>query len=1029
MDRAPLRIQHSRTPKDEVIVTSGPDRPFGSRPSQPYSSPPRRRGPLVPTLIVLGLLVVGFVYFSQVYADVLWYNQLGFLEVFVTENLSRIGLFVAAFLIMGASVYFSLRIAYRSRPIYAPDSSVQDNLNRYQAQLEPIRRLLMIGIPVVLGAFAGTAASSQWERMLLFFNSEPFGETDPEFGLDIGFYVFTLPFLSFLLGFLVSVIVISGIAGVLTHYLYGGIRLEEKGLFTSKAARTHIAVLAALFLILQGVNYWLDRYSTVISSDGKWAGALYTDVNAVIPTKAILAAAAIIVAVLFIISAVIGRWRLPVIGTAMLVITAILAGGVYPWVIQRFQVVPSEFSREEPFIERNIEMTRAAYGLDQVQVNDYGVEEVPQEGALNEDGETTANIRLLDPNLVSDAFSQLQQFRQYYQFPEILNVDRYEIDGEIEDTVIAVRELNTAGVPDGWINEHVYYTHGYGVVAAAGSTVEPDGRPEFIQSGIPTTGLLGDESTFEPRIYFGEESPEYSIVGAPEGATPLEIDRPQTEESDQEARSTFLGDGGPQVGNFFNRLVYALKFQSTDLLLSDQVTSESQILYDRDPVERVEKVAPYLTLDSNTYPAIVDGRVKWIIEGYTTTSDYPYSTQQELQSATVDSLTAEGVATALPAEQVNYIRNAVKATVDAYDGSVDLYAWDDQDPILKAWQKVYPTSLQPYSEMSADLMAHVRYPEDLFKVQRELLARYHVTETQPFYSNNQAWAVPVDPTLEEGEQDVKQPPFYLSLQMPDQESASFSLTTPFIPFVPEGQEPRNILYGFLAADGDAGTGEPGVKAETYGTLRLLDSSGQDSAVGPGQAANLFNSDTEVSQELNLLRQGASEVISGNLLTLPIGGGIAYVQPVYVQSSGDSSFPVLRRVLVSFGDQVGFAPTLDEALDQVFQGDSGAVTGDSENVGETPDLPAPLVGSDSGNESPEEPTEEPTTPAEPGTGDPAADLRAALEEANAAIQEGQTALAEGDFAAYGEAQERLDQALQRALDAETRLSEASGGATE
>ncbi|WP_082566173.1 UPF0182 family protein [Arthrobacter sp. Soil782] len=1010
-------------------MTSGPDRPFGSRPSQPYSSPPRRRGPLVPTLIVLGLLVVGFVYFSQVYADVLWYNQLGFLEVFVTENLSRIGLFVAAFLIMGASVYFSLRIAYRSRPIYAPDSSVQDNLNRYQAQLEPIRRLLMIGIPVVLGAFAGTAASSQWERMLLFFNSEPFGETDPEFGLDIGFYVFTLPFLSFLLGFLVSVIVISGIAGVLTHYLYGGIRLEEKGLFTSKAARTHIAVLAALFLILQGVNYWLDRYSTVISSDGKWAGALYTDVNAVIPTKAILAAAAIIVAVLFIISAVIGRWRLPVIGTAMLVITAILAGGVYPWVIQRFQVVPSEFSREEPFIERNIEMTRAAYGLDQVQVNDYGVEEVPQEGALNEDGETTANIRLLDPNLVSDAFSQLQQFRQYYQFPEILNVDRYEIDGEIEDTVIAVRELNTAGVPDGWINEHVYYTHGYGVVAAAGSTVEPDGRPEFIQSGIPTTGLLGDESTFEPRIYFGEESPEYSIVGAPEGATPLEIDRPQTEESDQEARSTFRGDGGPQVGNFFNRLVYALKFQSTDLLLSDQVTSESQILYDRDPVERVEKVAPYLTLDSNTYPAIVDGRVKWIIEGYTTTSDYPYSTQQELQSATVDSLTAEGVATALPAEQVNYIRNAVKATVDAYDGSVDLYAWDDQDPILKAWQKVYPTSLQPYSEMSADLMAHVRYPEDLFKVQRELLARYHVTETQPFYSNNQAWAVPVDPTLEEGEQDVKQPPFYLSLQMPDQESASFSLTTPFIPFVPEGQEPRNILYGFLAADGDAGTGEPGVKAETYGTLRLLDSSGQDSAVGPGQAANLFNSDTEVSQELNLLRQGASEVISGNLLTLPIGGGIAYVQPVYVQSSGDSSFPVLRRVLVSFGDQVGFAPTLDEALDQVFQGDSGAVTGDSENVGETPDLPAPLVGSDSGNESPEEPTEEPTTPAEPGTGDPAADLRAALEEANAAIQEGQTALAEGDFAAYGEAQERLDQALQRALDAETRLSEASGGATE
>ncbi|GAA1129850.1 UPF0182 family protein [Arthrobacter flavus] len=998
-------------------MTSGPDRPFGSRPSQTNSSSAKRRSPLIPTLVVLAVLVIAFVYVSQVYADVLWYNQLGFVEVFVTENLSRIGLFAAAFLIMGASVYFSLRVAYRSRPIYAPDSAVQDNLNRYQAQLEPIRRLLMLGIPVVLAAFAGTAAASQWQPVLLFFNQEPFGEQDPQFGLDIAFYVFTMPFLTFLVGFLISVVIISAIAGILTHYLYGGIRLEEKGLFTSKAARIHIAVLAALFLLLQGVNYWLDRYATLTGTGGNWDGALYTDVNAVIPTKAILAAAAIIVAVLFIVSAVIGRWRLPIIGTAMLVIVAILAGGVYPWVIQRFQVVPSEFSREEPFIERNIDLTRAAYGLDEVETTAYNPVETPEAGALNADGETTANIRLLDPNLVSDAFSQLQQFRQYYQFPQTLNVDRYEIDGEIEDTVIAVRELNTAGVPDGWINQHVLYTHGYGIVAAAGSTTEPDGRPTFIQSGIPSTGALGDESTYEPRIYFGEESPLYSVVGAPEGANPIEIDRPQSEESDQQSRSTFQGSGGPNVGNIFNRLVYALKFQSTDLLLSDQVNSESQIFYDRDPVERVEKVAPYLTLDGNSYPAIVDGRVKWIIDGYTTTSDYPYSTQQELQSATQDSLTAEGLATPLPPEQVNYIRNAVKATVDAYDGSVELYAWDEEDPILKAWQNIYPSSLQPYSEMSADLMSHVRYPEDLFKVQRELLARYHVTETEPFYSNNEAWSVPNDPTLEGDDISVPQPPYYLTLQMPEQEGASFSLTTPFIPFVPAGQEARNVLYGFLAADGDAGTGEDGVKSDTYGTLRLLDSSGQDSAVGPGQAANLFNSDTTVSQELNLLRQGASEVISGNLLTLPIGGGVAYVQPVYVQSSGDSSFPVLRRVLVSFGEEVGFAPTLDEALDQVFGGDSGAVTGDTENVGETPADPAAPPAE--GDPAEGEPAPAPTEPVTGGTDDPSADLRAALEDANTAIQDGQDALADGDFAAYGEAQDRLSDALARALDAEER----------
>ncbi|KNC20102.1 membrane protein [Arthrobacter sp. RIT-PI-e] len=980
---------------------------------------------MIPTIIVVAVIVIAFVYLSQVYADVLWYNQLGFLEVFITENVSRILLFLAAFVVMAGAVYLSLRLAYRNRPIYAPDSAIQDNLNRYQAQLEPIRRLLMLGIPVVLGAFAGTAAASQWQGVLLFINQESFGRVDPQFQLDYSFYMFTLPFLNFVVGFLISVVIISAIATILTHYLYGGIRLEEKGLFTTKSARVQIAVVAALFLVLQGVNYWLDRYSTLLNQND-WAGALYTDVNAVIPTKAILAVAAVIVAILFVVSAIIGRWRLPLIGTAVLVITALLAGGVYPAVVQRFQVDPSQLSAQGEFIDRNIEMTREAYGLDAVEVQPYEPEDTPVAGALNEDGVTTANIRLLDPNLVSDAFSQLQQFRQYYQFPETLNVDRYEIDGEIQDTVIAVRELDTSGIPEGWVNERAFYTHGYGVVAAAGATVQPDGRPEFLQSGIPSTGVLGDESDYEPRIYFGQSSPDYSVVGAPEGSAPVEIDRPQNENSDEESRTTFNGSGGPVVGTAFNRLVYALKFQSTDLLLSDQVNSESQILYDRDPVDRVRKVAPYLTLDGNSYPAIVDGRVKWIIDGYTTSANFPYSEQQSLETATQDSQTVGGLATALPAVQVNYIRNAVKATVDAYDGSVTLYAWDDEDPVLRSWQNVYPSSLTSYSEMSADLMAHVRYPEDLFKVQRELLARYHVTATQEFFNNSEAWNVPADPS--EGEDAAvtanapRQPPFYLTLQMPGQEEAAFSLTTPFIPFVPAGQTPRNVLYGFLSANGDAGTGEDGVKNENYGRLTLLDSSGEDSVVGPGQAQNLFNSDTTVSQELNLLRQGASEVINGNLLTLPIGGGIAYVQPVYVQSSGNASFPVLRRVLVSFGDNVGFAPTLAEALDQVFGGDAGATTGDSDNVGETPLDPATPAeaGDDAGTPAP---TPTPSPSATPGatTGDPATDLRTALDDANTAIQEGNAALAAGDFAAYGAAQDRLQDALQRALDAEEQAS--------
>ncbi|MET3718253.1 uncharacterized membrane protein (UPF0182 family) [Arthrobacter sp. UYEF21] len=940
---------------------------------------------------------MGFIFFANVWTDVLWYQQLGYFEVFLTENLSRILIFLAGFALMFLAVFFAIRIAYRARPVYAPDSEMRDNLNRYQAQLEPVRRVVMVGLPILFGLFAGSAAASQWQKVLLFFNQQPFGQQDPLFNLDLSFYVMTLPFLGFITGFLISVVVVAGIAGILTHYLYGSIRLLERGVFTSRAAQIHLAVTGASFLILLGVNFWLDRYSALQSNGGRWAGALYTDVNAVIPTKAILAVAAVLVAILFIVAAIIGRWRLPVIGTAMLIITSILAGGVYPWVIQQFQVRPSEQTLERDFIDRNIRMTRAAYGLDQIQVDRYNATNTATTGALAPDAQTTANIRLLDPNLISDAFSQLEQYRPYYQFPKALNVDRYEVDGKIQDTVIAVRELNPVNVAtnqQGWLNQHVVYTHGYGVVAAKGNKFTVDGKPEFLQSGIPSTGVLGDDSTYQPRIYFGENSPEYSIVGAPDGTAPREQDRPSGKQGEGDNQYTFAGNGGPNVGSFFNKILYSIKFQSSDMLLSDGVNPESQILYDRSPRDRVEKVAPYLTVDGNAYPALVDGRVKWIVDGYTTSQYYPYSQQEQLSAATTDSQTSAGRSVALPNSSVNYIRNSVKATVDAYDGSVTLYAWDDQDPILKAWQKVFPTSLKPYSEMSGDVMSHVRYPEDLFKVQRELLGKYHVTDPGSFYQAKDVWSVPNDPTVKT---DVKQPPFYMSLQMPDQDRPAFQLTSSYIPQIVNGTA-RNVLYGFLAADSDAGN-QKGVKADTYGKLRLLQIPPEIQVPGPGQAQNKFNSDPTVSQALNLLRQGASEVLNGNLLTLPVGGGILYVQPVYLKSTGETSYPTLQRVLVAFGDKVGFAPTLDGALKQLFGGDSGAAAGDSANTGQTPATPGE------------------TPPASAGA---QADLKAALEAANAAIKAGQTALAAGDFAAYGEEQKKLAAALQKALDADGKI---------
>jgi uncharacterized membrane protein (UPF0182 family) len=985
-------------------VTAGPTAPRSPR--QQPAGQRKKRGALWPTVVVVLALVAAFVGATQLYTDVLWYDQLGYLSVFVTENLVKATIFVVSAVLVAALMFASLYLAYRSRPITA-ESIVDDNLRRYQEALEPVRKIVMVVVPVLFGLFAASTAMTQWDTVVLFLNREPFNQTDPQFGLDLGFYVFTLPFLRFLIGFLVSAILLAGVAGILMHYVYGGIRITERGLSTSRASRVHLGVLAALFLLLQAANFWLDRYSTLQSTSGKWTGALYTDVNAVIPTKAILAAAALIVAILFVVASFIGRWRLPVIGTAMLLVVAVVAGGIYPWIVQRFQVTPTEQALESEYIQRNIQLTRSAYGLDTTEVMPYEATTETEQGALRQDTETTSNIRLLDPNVVSSAFSQLQQFRPYYQFPDTLNVDRYEIDGEVQDTVIATRELNPEQ-NQGWYNQHVVYTHGYGVVAAYGSRVESDGKPQFMQAGIPSTGVISDD--YEPRIYFGENSPEYSIVGGAEGDEPLELDRPQTAgDAEGDAKTTFRGEGGPSIGNFFNRLAYSIKFQSSDMLLSDAVRPESQILYDRDPRERVEKVAPYLTVDGAPYPAIVDGQVQWIVDAYTTSDAYPYSTPEVLQEATQDTQTAQGAAAALPAERVNYIRNSVKATVNAFDGSVTLYAWDDQDPILKAWQSVFPNTLKPYSEMSAELMAHVRYPQDMFKVQRELLNRYHVTDANSFYRNDDVWSVPNDPTQDS---DVSLPPYYLSMRMPGEDEANFSLTTSFIPQQSETGNTRNVMYGYLSANADAGTGQDGVKSEDYGKLRLLELPRSSVVPGPGQAQNLFNSDTDVSTELNLLRQGASEVINGNLLTLPAGGGMLYVQPVYVQSSGDAAYPTLRRVLVGFGEEVGFAPTLEEALDEVFGGDSGAQTSAGAGVDDA----------EAATDGEEQPAEGGTRP--PATGDA---LQDALNEANQAIQDSDRARQDGDWSAYGEAQQRLQDAIERALEADGAVAPEAEGA--
>lgn len=1023
----------------------GPGRPGPSGPDGPRQGPPtigrrRRPGALAPTLAILGALVFALVLFAEVWTDVLWFGELGFLEVLRTRLLTQIALFAVAAVIMAVAVWGSLTIAFRSRPVYAPTTPGQEALDRYREQLEPLRRLVGIAVPALLGLFAGSAAAGQWQTVVLWFNRQPFGETDAEFGLDLGFYVFSLPMLEFLIGFATAVLLLSGIAAVLTHYLYGGVRISGAGERTTREARLHLGLLGAAFLLLRAAGYFVERYSLMTdeTNDLAIAGPLYTDVNAVLPARLVLAVASALVAALFLYAAFRGSWRLPGIGVGVLVLTAVAAGGIWPQVLQRFQVEPNEQSLEAPYVERNVDATRTAYGVDGIEVRDYDAELTAERGQLAEDARTIPGIRLLDPNIVAPTFQQLEQIRQFYAFPESLDIDRYDIDGETQDTVVALREVNLQGLPAAqrnWVNDHTVYTHGFGVVAAYGNRRTAGGEPVFFQSGIPNTGELGD---FQPRIYFGEFSPPYSIVGAPDetDTVPQELDYLDETAPNGQRKFTYDGEGGVAIGDFFTQLLFAIKFRAEEIVLTDTVNSESRILFDRGPRERVEKVAPWLTIDGDPYPAVIDDKVVWILDGYTTSNQYPYSTSTTLEEATVTSITetSSAVATLLP-ERVNYVRNSVKATVDAYTGEVVLYAWDEDDPLLEAWGQAFPGSVQPIDDISGDLMSHLRYPQDLFKVQRTLLERYHVQSPEAFYTGADFWSVPDDPTLGE-EISALQPPFYLTLEMPGQESPSFSLTSTFIPTQEGEADGRNILTGFLAVDADAG-GDAGAPREGYGQLRLLQIRSEGTVAGPGQVQNDFNANPVISQELNVLRLGESETISGNLLTLPIGGGLLYVQPVYVQSSGGTQYPILQRVLVAFGDEIGFGETLNEALDDIFDGDAGADAADAD-LGTVPDATPPGVPDSPTDPQAVDPDDSLPTPVAPIpddsdeapiAGTPEGRLDQALQDARAAITESQAALAANDFAAYGEAQARLTEAIERAIEAEGQIESADGGAAE
>ena len=919
---------------------------------RPVRSRSRRSRALIITAVVLVVAFLSLSTFASLYTDRLWYRDAGYAGVFSTLFWTRTILFLVFGALMAVVVGVNMYLAYRFRPFFRPSSPEQTGLDRYRDAVTPIRTWLVVGISLVLGAFAGSSAVGEWRNYLLWRNGVPFDSKDVYFEKDIGFYVFDLPWLHYLVDFAMAVLVVALLAAAVVHYLYGGIRLQTPRDRLSGAAQAQLSVLLGLFVLVKAADYWLDRFDLVSQSGGLITGMTYTDDHAVLPAKNILLGISLICAVLFFVNVWRRTWLLPSVGLALLAVSAILLGLIWPGIVQQFQVKPSEADKEAPYIDANIKATRAAYDLTDVQVSPYSRSETASNEALASLIAETKSVPLVDPQLVRQTFEQNQQLRAYYSVADVLDVDRYQIDGTDRALVLGVRELNQDNISSAdknWSNLHTVYTHGNGIIAAYGNQRGADDGAEKTDiqwaEGLQNADQhsLTELSTgdYETRVYFGEESPTYSIVGKPSEAAPdVELNLGSSDSSgdteqaggsaSQDATddtTTYDGAGGVPIGNTFNQLMYAVKFGEPNFLLSERVNDNSQILYNRNPRDRVEKFAPWLTIDSDPYPAIVDGKIVWILDGFTATDRYPSAERESFQTMTDDSLQDTTGLRTLPTDEINYMRNAVKATVDAYDGTVTLYAWDESDPILQAWRSAFPGTVKDRSEIPDELMSHLRYPEDMFKVQRYQFARYHVTDPGDFYQGNNRWEVPEDPNSP----NHLQPPYRLFVDRTDDNGTSQDVWSMTSTYVPRG---KSNLAAFVSVDSDA------TDPDNYGKMRVLEL--QDTQTpGPGLIANEFAGNQQVRDALLKFNAGNNPPIYGNLLTLPVDEGLIYVEPVYAQNTGTSSgYPILQYVLVSYGGEVGIGETLTDALSMALVGrpadntgsDSGGDQGDQGGQG-------------------------------------------------------------------------------------------------
>ena len=945
--------------------------------------PPRRWTLAVLLLAFLALAAVGSV--SRFYTDLLWFREIDKDSLFWGMLRSKFLIGVLAGLGTAAIVGVNLWMVERLAPRYGLTVVARPQVERARAVLSPYLRPLRLGIAAFLGLVVGLQASGLWQTFLLWRNRVPFGERDALFNRDVGFYIFELPFQRAVFGWLFTTLVLTTLLVAAGHYVLGGIRPQAETNRVAAQAQSHLCVLLGLIVALKAWGYWLDKYQLLFSPRGVVAGASYTDVKAQLPALEVLFWVALICAAMFFWGARRGGLLVPLISIVLLAGVSLIMGGIIPAVFQRFRVEPQELARERPYIERNIAATRQSFGL-----SDVDTESFPAAGNLtaevvDQNRQTVENIRLWDPQVLRPAVRNLQAITQYYTFSDV-DVDRYMVEDELRQVMISVREVDPnllAPSARTWQNLHLAYTHGYGMVAVQVNTSVSGGQPDFIVSEFDTENARIPLE--EPRVYFGEpppNAPEFVVVNS---AQP-EFDAPAAN-GEGAALSKYEGPGGVQLSDIGRRLAFATRFRDINLLISGNIKSDSRLMFNRDIRDRVEKAAPFLQWDGDPYAVVVDGRIKFIRDGYTTTAHYPYAQRVDLADASrrreIDSRGVQGIG--------NYIRNSVKAVVDAYTGEVTLYAYDESDPILRAWRKAFPDLFVPKSDISPSLADHIRYPEDLFSIQTWIYASYHISNPDVFYSREDFWALPDDRSGELQRQEdtggltagpgAKARPYYLLTNLPGSRKLQFLLVMPFTP------NNKENMVSYLAANSGP---------EDYGELTLVNLDRSRIIFGPTQVNARILANPTIASELNLLAQRGSRVLLGNLLIVPVEESLLYVQPIFVQGSAANSIPLLQRVAVYYNNQVGYASTLSEAVSQVISG-----------------------------QAPTEPDGGEEQPRPPPTGTGTADVQELLRQANEAYQAAQQELADGNLGRYQAEIRRMAELVERALA----QSRGAGGANE